>query len=256
MAKTNPKKSVPKKSRAPRKGKKTGGAPKKKYDAGDFASCSVTRTIGLANANQIYSYDTFNLVDFQRAAGIAQYYQHYRMSGITLVFKPTFDVYTATQGGGAWKPNFYYMIDKSGSIPDNVTLEALKQMGAKPRAFDERPITVTWRPSVLTNDQSLGGGVQASQYKVSPWLNTNRNATNPGAFAPSDINHLGIKWYMEQGNPQGYQFSVEVTIQFQFKKPLIDLLTSAPSVGLTYAEVDASPDGVVGGTDGISIPRT
>jgi len=243
------------KKAAPRRAKKSGGAPKKKFDAGDFASCSVTRTIGLANANQIYSYDTFNLVDFNRAAGIAQYYQHYRMSGITLTWKPTFDTYTATQGGGAWKPNFYYMIDKSGSIPDNVTLEALKQMGAKPKAFDEGPINITWRPSVLTNDQSLGGGIQASQYKVSPWLNTNRNATNPGAFVPSDINHLGIKWYMEQGAPQGYQFSVEVTVQFQFKKPLIALLTSAPSVGLSYAETDLSPDGVVGGTDGITIPR-
>ena len=32
------------------------------------------------------------------------------------------------------------MIDKAGAIPTNITLEGLKQMGAKPQALDEKPV--------------------------------------------------------------------------------------------------------------------
>jgi len=249
-----PRKPMKGKSKAPRRPRK-GVARKSKTNVSDFAGCSVKRTLALGNANQMYSFDTFNLQDYDRAVQIAQGYQHFRMTGIKLTLKPTFDTYTATQGAGTWKPNLYYMIDKSGSIPDNVTLEALKQMGAKAHAFDEKPRTISWRPSVLTQDQSLGGGTASTQYKVSPWLNTNRNATNPGPWVPNDTNHLGIKWYVEQGAPQGYQFSVEVEVQFQFKKPLFVQLASAqPALGLVYAKLDSSPDGVEGGTDGITIP--
>lgn len=231
-------------------------AAKKTFNVNEYASCSVTRSFSATNFNTIYNIDQINLVDFTRAAGIAQYYQHYRIKGITMTWKPTFDTYSSTLNGGAWKPTLYYMIDKSGSIPDNVTLEALKMMGAKPHVFDEKPISRTYAPSVLTFDQSLGGQL-ASQYKVSPWLNTNRNATNPGAWVASDINHLGMKWYIEQGNAQGFQFSAEVEIQFEFKKPLISLLMSTVSGGMpTYAKLDASPDGVEGGSDGITIPLT
>lgn len=234
-----------------KKGARKGGvARKSKTNVSEFASLSCTRSLGNLNPNTMYSYDSFALADFERAVGVAQWYQHYRITGITLIYRPSFDTFIS--GAGVAKPNLYYMIDKSGSIPDNVTLEALKQTGAKPHTFDEKPVKVTWRPSVLTEDLSVGGGATPQQYKVSPWLSTNRGATNPGAWVPSAVNHLGIKWYMDQQGGPAASISVEVQLQFQFKKALAPILTGGPAVGLSYPALDDSPDGIVGGNDGIT----
>lgn len=258
---------------APRKGKNTkakktskprvrrGRVGKSKNNAGDFASCSVKRTLVGGRMNQQFAYDSFSLQDYARAAGISQYYQHYRMSGISVTWKPTYDTYSSAlvapgAPGPLQKPNLYYMIDKAGAIPDNFTLEGLKQMGAKAHAFDEKPVTATWRPSVLQEDLNLAGAASATQYKVSPWLSTNANATNPGAWAPSTVAHQGLKWYIEEPSGSATAVLVEVEIQFQFKKPLMPSLAANPALGLQYAVVDASPDGVEGGTDGITIPLT
>lgn len=55
------------------------------------------------------------------------------------------------------------MIDKAGAIPTNITLEGLKKMGAKPRALDEKPIVIGWKPSVLENVMTAGGGAPLTQ---------------------------------------------------------------------------------------------
>lgn len=217
----------------------------------DKASCSVTRTLAQAVTNQTYAFDAFQLADFGRAVSIAQNYQRFRMTGITVTWKPAYDTYA--QGGPLQKPNLYAMVDRSGSIPDNFTLEGLKQMGAKPRAFDERPLRVTWKPSVLGETLNTAGAASASGYKISPLLATNANATNPGVWAPSTVAHQGIKWYVEQQGGVS-TINMEVEIQFEFFKPLFPQLAAAPALGLTYAKVDASPDGVEGGTDGITVP--
>jgi len=237
------------KSTKPRRGRK-GVARKSKTNVSEFASCSVVRTLTAGVTNQNYSYDSFQLQDYQRAAGIAQYYQHYRMTGITLRLKPAYDTYS--QATLLQKPNLYYMIDKAGAIPDNFTLEGLKQAGARPYAFDEKPRSITWAPSVLQEDLNTAGAASATQYKVSPWLSTNGNATNPGAWVPSTVAHQGIKWYVEQAGGNS-AILLEVEIQFQFKKPLMPLLSGPQAVGLSFAVLDNSPDGVEGGSDGITL---
>lgn len=228
----------------------------------DVAGCSVTRTLTPANANQIYSFDTIRLTDFQRAAQIAQNYQRFRITGVRLTWKPVFDTYALPSVGGYAKPNLYYIVDKSGSIPDNVTLEGLKQAGAKVRAIDEKPISVKWRPSVLTENQAYDGQTTfsgPSGYKTSPWLSTNQNNTNSTAFNANQTNHLGIKFYIEQQGNGGQQvatpFPMDIEVEFQFTKPMIAGLVGAMSaMGISYPAVDASPDGVEGGSDGVSIP--
>jgi len=245
---------MPKKKSAPRRrpvrrARKGGVARKSKTNVSDFASRTVIRTLTPAQTNQNYSFTSFALQDFDAAVGIAKQYQHYRMTGITLRMKPAYDTYS--QATLLQKPNLYYIIDKAGAIPDNFTLEALKQSGARPFAFDEKPRAITWRPSVLTEDLNIAGAASATQYKVSPWLSTNGNATNPGAWVPSAVAHQGIKWYIEQAGGNSTVL-LEVEIQFQFKKALYPLLSGTPSIGLTYATLDNSPDGVEGGSDGIT----
>lgn len=219
----------------------------------DMAKMSVVRTLAKCTTNQIYAYNSFNLADYQRAVNVAGSFQRYRITGIKLTFKPEYDTFVATGAPAtATKPYLYYMIDKSGSIPDNITLEGLKQAGARPRAFDEKPISISWKPSVLNEVQGNGQLAVGAGYHISPLLATNGNPTNPGAWIPSSVNHLGVKWYMETAGAP-LDVYVEAELQFEFYKAIYPQLSSVPAKGLEYAVLDASPDGVQGGTDGITI---
>lgn len=214
----------------------------------DYASCSVVRTLAdIYQNNQMYSFDGFQLADFDRAVQIARNYQRFKMTGIKITWKPVFDTYSPATANQ--KPNLYYMIDKNGSIPDLVTLEGLKQAGARPRALDEKPISVFFKPAVLGESRINAGIPQASTYVVSPWLSTAQNPTSPGAWNPSEVSHQGIKWYIEQAGAVQKVY-VEVEIQFKFIKPLFPTLAQQVPVGLQYAKLDNSPDGVEGGQDG------
>lgn len=224
---------------------------KKRNNIRELATLSCVRTMALAQTNQTYVFDNIQLGDFQRAVQVAQAYQRFRMTGVKVTFKPAYDTYA--QGGPLQKPNLYYIVDKSGSIPDNFTLEGLKQSGARPVAFDEKPIHVTWRPSVLNETLNAAGAGSASGFKVSPFLATNGNATNPGPWIPSTVAHLGLKWYIDQAGGVS-SVNVEMEVQFEFSKPVWPALAAAPALSLAYAKLDASPDGVEGGNDGITIP--
>lgn len=183
----------------------------------DEASLSETFVIPALTANVMYQKRDFTLNGNPRAQGVATAYQHYRIKKITMKFLPQIDTYIG--GSGFQVPNLFYMVDKSGSIPTNASLAGLKSMGAKPRRFDDRNVTFSWRPSVLTDTATAPGVSGQSQYRISPWLSTNGNALNPGAFVPSSVDHLGLFWYLEQGgNPT--QYTIEVTLEFEFKKPL------------------------------------
>jgi len=230
---------------------------KKRTNVAEYASLSCVRSLADANTNTMYSLTNFQLADFPRAVAVARAYQHFRMKSIKLTFKPQYDTYAGALGAGLTKPALYYMIDKSASIPIGTTLEALKNMGARPRNFDEKPISITWRPSVLQTSQSLIGDV-ASSYKISPWLITS-STPDSAVWNPSRIQHNGIFWWMSTlgSAPPTVSYFMEVEIQFEFKKPLLDRpTTSVLATTLPYAVMDASPDGIEGGGDGLTIPLT
>lgn len=246
------------KKRAVKKAPKKRGA-RRARDVPDMASLSVTRTVipqGANNfvTNTMYSADTTDLASFDRAVQVAKAYQHYRIKKITLTLKPSYDTFQQGAAGAAGsRPNIYYMIDKSGSIPNNPNLEQLKQMGAKPRRFDEKPFVISWRPSVLDVAQQAAGGVfQSAQYKISPWLSTSANPMG-AVFAASTIDHLGVYWFVEQLFGGGVQYGAELEVQFQFKKPLWYQQGAGPvppmAIPIMVADQDNSADGIVGGPD-------
>jgi len=252
-----PKKSAMKKS-APRRravAKRPARKYKKSGNVGEYASLSVKRSIadGVNQfaANTLYSSMNTQLTDFPRAVQVARAYQHYRIKKIAITFKPSFDTFVI--GGAVTKPRLYYMIDKSGSIPTNVSLEGLKAMGARPKDLDEKNIVISWSPSVLESVMYAGGvnNSTPSKYKVSPWMSTSSVPVQPGVFVPSGIDHLGLYWYVDMLNAGGYQYSCEVEVQFEFKKPLTDLLAGSPARAVNVASINDSADGIVGGGDGI-----
>lgn len=201
----------------------------------EWASCSETYsninptpgapplTNAMFPANTMYVKRDFTLDQFARATQIAKGYQHYRIKKITMKFKPLADTFT-NSAALASVPNFFYMIDKSGSLPNNPTLAMLKQMGAKAHRFDDKSITVSWRPSVLDLAATAPANASSAQYKISPWLSTNANQLGVGVWNPSTVDHLGIFWYSEQDlSVQPAYYSIETTVEFQFKKPLAQL---------------------------------
>lgn len=240
MAKTQKPRRVGKKRMNRRKFRKARNVP-------DVASLSVTQWIGqVTTANVMYNLRNIALGQFARAVQVAKAYQHYRIKKVMLEYKPAFDTFAPQNFGGGGQnlqvPYLIYMIDKSGSIPTNVDSTALGQMGAKPIRFDDKTIKVAWRPSVLT--QTYGQANTQSQYKISPWLSTNANALNPGVFQPSDIDHLGIFWKVDRAGvlPPGYEeytYEVRITVEFEFKKPLIEPSANAPaSTTVTITNTD------------------
>lgn len=247
-----------KSKRTAMKGKRRVGLRRRGFraarDVPDMASCSVKRTIttpdypdGNFRTNDMYDFRNTDLASYDRAVQIAKAYQHYRIKKITLTLKPTHDTFQAGAGQSS-RPNLYYMIDKSGSIPDNVTLEALKQMGAKAHAFDEKPFVISWRPSVLTGDTTAPGVVTSAQYKISPWLSTSANPLiNP--WVPSSVDHLGVFWFVEQLILGPSAYTAEVEVQFQFKKPLFPVVSGVAAKRVQVAALDSSVDGIVGGLD-------
>lgn len=185
----------------------------------------------------MYANRAFQLADFPRATAVAANYASFQITKITMRFKPLSDTYVPGVGA-AGVPYLYHMLDKSGAIPSNAGLQNLKQMGAKPKRFDDKTVVVSWRPSVLTADlmQAGVGSTAGAQYKLSPVLSTNANAGNPAvAWAPSTVDHLGIYWYLEQANGVGNQYEVEVEVQFRFMRPLVKATGQIDAVELPYA---------------------
>lgn len=211
----------------------------RKSNVPDIASCSVKTSIvpaggGNYATNLMYEQINIQLAQFDRALAISKAYQFYRLAKVKLTVLFPYDTFAAAAGNPG-RPNFYYMLDKSGAFPAITTLTMLKQAGARPRQCDEKPISVQWKPSVLTDEETTAGSI-AAQYKLSPWISTN---------VPT-VQHRGIYWQIEQLFPPGagVQYECEMEVQFEFKKPL---WTSAPpgaqaaigSVPATHEQVHA-----------------
>lgn len=223
----------------------------KKSNVSEYASLSVKRTLAGPGGGNFFMRTLYNLMDttldqFPRAVQVAAAYQHYRIKKIALTFKPPYD--TFQEGGVSTKARLYYMIDKSGAIPTNIALEGLKGMGARPRDFDEKNITISWSPSVLESTMTVAPNSLASKYQISPWLATNNGPIQPGVFVPSTVDHLGLYWYVDQLAGDA-QYTIDVEVQFEFKKPLTDILSTVAAQKATFAVINNSPDGVVGGSD-------
>lgn len=246
-ARRAPRKSAPRRRPAGRRA----GARRSK-NVPEYASLSVKRSLSAGGNNfalgVLYNLMTTTLADYPRAVQVAQAYQHYRIKRIAVTFKPSYDTFVSGVGNPT-KPRIYWMIDKSGAIPTNITIEGLKNMGARPMELDEKPRTVSWAPSVLESTLDNPNQVSA-RYQISPWLSTARAPIQPGLFVPSSVDHLGLYWILDAiANPEGYQYQVEVEVQFQFKKPLSNILASVSAIPAVPAQLNDSPDGIVGGHD-------
>jgi len=254
-ASKNPKKQAPR--------RKAKGKSKRSTNVPEFASMSVNRTYSVPGgspvpvANVMYSIMNTTLSQFNRAVQCAQAYQFYRIKNVAVKLKPQFDTYSFG-GAGYGKPKLYSILDKSGALPANISLEGLKQGGARPRNLDEKALLISFAPSVLNASMTTAPGTtQPGQMKISPWLTTNANTITPGVWVPNDIDHLGVYWFVEAtsyGGTGGLPYQVDVEVQFEFKGPLwTAALSEVAAISMVPAPLDNSPDGIEGGSDGITL---
>lgn len=157
------------------------------------------------------------LIDFPRAASIAKNFQFYRITRITLRFKPQYDTFAV----GASKLRLYYLIDKGLASPILASAGQFRDMGCVPIDLDERSIDVTFKPGVLRNVMYTpvgAGAASSSEYTISPWLSTN-SAPQGSPWVASGTDHCGIQWIVDQSTNNA-TYEVEVQAEFEFKKPL------------------------------------
>lgn len=219
---------------ARRGGKKRAMKPRvqrRRLNAGVPERASMTEvqaTPGQLATNTSYSVYNVSLASLTRARDVAKGYQFYRIKRITLVIKPTQDTFVS---GGNSVPYLYYMIDRVKQFAAGFTVDQLKAMGAKARRVDDKIITFSFTPSVLTEtfDNTLNANT-AVQYKLAPWLPC-KDTSQVGVWNPNSTDHLGIVWRLEQVLGAATAYNLERHIEVEFKKPAI------PTAALTQEDV-------------------
>lgn len=212
-----------------KRGKKSGPKPRMAVKraqriVSEFADLKVNRSYSLLTTNQVYNIYNTQLSSNARAVSVAQAYQFYRIKRITVKFSPLQDTFA---GAGTTVPYLYCMIDRTRNLSNQNTVSALKKLGCKPRRLDDKIVSFSWRPSVLigTYDSlppaSNPNVFQATQYKISPWLTTRDQDSN--VWVPDSTDHLGIVFAVENAGGTNIQYKMETVVEFEFKKPSIDL---------------------------------
>jgi len=195
----------------------------------EWASASQTLELMDDQTRQVYQLSSINLSQFDRLSQIARAYQYFRITHVEMKFRPYFDTF-ANDGtpGGQVVPYLYWLINKSQN--NNIaSFNALQDAGAKPIRFDERTITVRWKPAVLQylRDKDPNTGTAVPNFtlsRVSPWLATSQNAgTLPSVntWAPNEVEHTGILYggNTTLGVPPA-PYGTTIIVHAQFKKPL------------------------------------
>lgn len=199
-------------------------------------TCKIVETLPFDDiiANQPYRFEVDGIIAGTRAAAVAQQFGLYRIAKITLKYKPASDTYVSNPafigGGGVFTvPNLYWKMNRFADAPAAFSADDLKNMGAKAFRFDDKAITISYRPNVLTS--TVSAGTNSGQIKMTPWLNTDSAPDTPN-FALSTQSHYGHFYIVEAGvNGNGQQpcGSVEATIVYEFKNPRVQYHTTGYS---------------------------
>jgi len=210
-------------------------------------TCRITETVLNVPilANQGYQVEVNGIMG-ARAQATAPQFALYRVSRVVFKFKPTSDTYVSNAAfiGGAGAvtvPNLYWKMNRFGDAPAAITSQNLRDMGAKAIRFDDKAVTISYKPNVLTG--AISGGTNSGQVKMTPWLNTDSQPDQPG-FALSTSTHYGHFHLIEcatNGNGATPVGTVDMTIYYEFKNPRVTFASSqeAPQTVKVSTLVDA-----------------
>lgn len=194
----------------------------------EWATMSETDDFGVLNVGSFYNISDIQLAQFPRASAVAQGYAQFRIKSLKFTYQPLLDTFPST--GGTQVPYLVWKINREANSPAGITYDWFLQNGSKPIRFDDKSVTVTYRPSVIFDavEAGLPGiGNQAAAPKLNQWLTTNRDAYAPG-FAPSQTSHAGhLVLVTSPGSADPMSYRMTCTAEFQFRKPLARIPTSS-----------------------------
>lgn len=251
MLRRSTRRPVAKKRRVARPKRAARRVPRAMSHRSEYATCKELFDIKGMTSNTPYSDLEQNLLQYPRAAAIAENYQFFRIKYIKYTFIARYNVYQGyTNESTAFPmPQLYFQTDKAGVLPTNTSIQQLKEMGCKPHKFTKNTI-IAWKPGVsiatgnADNALTLNTGV-----KISPWLMTNK-APQQAGWVANDTDHKGLYWFMETAGLPGdgtYEYDAEVEVVFEFKKPLGQTNANQPAAVKVSSlrKKITNPDGTV-----------
>lgn len=180
-----------------------------------------------------------------RAQAIAPQFALYRIARIVLKFQPASDTYVSNPGfiggnGAITVPNLLWKMNRFADAPAVITGDDLRTMGAKPIRFDDKNLTISYKPNILVSNAS--GGSVSGEVKISPWLNTD-SAPDNAAFVLSTTQHYGHFHLVECAvNGAGTEpvGNFQATIYYEFKNPRVQWGSHSSVSGKPVVQFDGS----------------
>lgn len=198
-------------------------------------TCKIVETLPQVSilANQGYQFEIPGITG-ARPLAVAEQFGLYRIAKVMLKFKPNYDTFVSNPAfvggnGPASVPTLYWKMNRYADAPAGFNSDDLRALGAKPIRFDDKQITVAYRPNILMANAT--GGSVSGQLKMTPWLNTDTVPDSPG-FLPSTTNHYGHFYLIEcsvSGTGAASVGTVEATIIYEFKNPRVKWSTEHAS---------------------------
>lgn len=99
----------------------------------------------------------------------------------------------------------------------------MREAGAKPIRFDEKTVTVSFKPcvSLLVQDGAQPITFGAGLRRTSPWISTNDLAgAESTVWQASTVEHKGLVYGVEALTNVNRTYGTEITVFVEFKKPL------------------------------------
>lgn len=211
---------------------------RKNFNQPEKASLTVVKDFGQEDSNGVYNFYNLSLSQFPRAVAVAKAYREFRITGVTVRFKPWYDTYVNWTGNASSLPYLLHIIDKTRTFSDIRTRTDFLNAGAKSLRFDDKTMIVKYKPAVMIAGAEQDPVVATfSKPLISPWLSTNDNMSRPNLsvpWHPSAVEHNGIVYTVNQDSGQGAPpviYSVEVSVEFEFRGTSFDtpVSTSEPA---------------------------
>lgn len=158
-----------------------------------------------------------------RASALAAQFGFYRIAKITYVHRPYFDTFTPDPtgvpvGNPLTVPQLYWQMNRYGDAPAVFDGDYLRSLGSKPIRFDDKNVTVSYKPNMLMVGEDNAGN-DASQVKMTPWISTDERPGD-GVFTLSTAEHFGHLLYIDSAaSAPGQVGVVDVQIHYEFKTP-------------------------------------
>jgi len=161
-----------------------------------------------------------------RIAGIAQYYQDYRVTKVKIKFMPNLNTF----GAGTTTGYIPQMLTKQLDIqpPAAFTEAFLASMDPKTHELTQKDFTISFVPKVNMLASTTGATGQGVMIKRSPWLSTNANANTGGAWAADSTEHFGLlAWITNSAANASIGCGYQAEVFFEFRKPLAQVASTS-----------------------------